>query len=69
MKKLLAFAALAALGAAALAAPSSPAGNGGTHYWLHPKLGMVKVDSRTHAIVVPGRNQGQRDGKPGAPAR
>ncbi|MBI5279347.1 MAG: hypothetical protein HY854_23145 [Burkholderiales bacterium] len=26
-----------------------------THYWLHPKLGMVKVDAKTHAMVVPSR--------------
>lgn len=24
----------------------------GTYYWLHPKLGHVKVDRRTHAMVV-----------------
>ena len=24
-----------------------------THYWQHPKMGLVKVDRVTHGIVVP----------------
>lgn len=24
-----------------------------TYHWLHPKLGMVKVDRATNAIVIP----------------
>jgi uncharacterized lipoprotein YmbA len=24
-----------------------------THYWQHPKMGLVKVDKTTHGIVVP----------------
>jgi hypothetical protein len=27
----------------------------GYHYWLHPKQGMVKVDRKTHAMLVPQR--------------
>jgi hypothetical protein len=26
-------------------------------YWLHPKLGMVKVDRSTHAMVVAKRQE------------
>ena len=26
-----------------------------TYYWNHPKLGPVKVDAATGAMVVPGR--------------
>lgn len=25
------------------------------YYWLHPKLGMVKVDRQTHAMVTSGK--------------
>lgn len=39
----------AAIPAAAQEATAQPAG--GTYNWLHPKLGMVKVDRATGAIV------------------
>lgn len=29
------------------------------HYWLHPKLGMVKVDKKTHFMLVGRRAQQQ----------
>lgn len=28
------------------------------YYWLHPKLGMVKVDRKTNAMIVGGRVTG-----------
>lgn len=41
-------------GAASASVGSAPAepGKSGTYWWLHPKLGMVKVDRATNAIVV-----------------
>jgi len=45
---------LAALVLAGCASAPAPATQG-THYWQHPKLGMVKVDNVTHGIVVTGR--------------
>lgn len=37
---------------AAGSADAAPAGKGGTYWWLHPKLGMVKVDKATHAMLT-----------------
>lgn len=51
---------IALLAAAILAAPLAPAqassapamGAKTYYYWLHPKLGMVKVDKATNAMLV-----------------
>ena len=58
---------IAMLATAVLAAPaaygqtqtasSSPAGGKSYYYWLHPKLGMVKVDKKTNAMLVGRRAQ------------
>jgi len=44
-------------GSAAFAQPrvaaAAPSDGAGQYTWLHPKLGMVKVDKRTNAMVVP----------------
>ena len=57
MNKLLVL--LAAIVAAQVAAAAPGAVPGPTartySYWLHPKLGMVKVDRATNAIVVARR--------------
>lgn len=55
MRSILLIAAAVLLAGCAAVAETPPATAGETHYWLHPKLGMVKVDAKTHAIVVPGR--------------
>lgn len=36
---------------AAYAAPSGGEAPSATYWWLHPKLGMVKVDRATNAMV------------------
>lgn len=36
--------------------------NSGTYYWLHPKLGMVKVDRATKAMVVAKRDKERTTG-------
>lgn len=49
--------------AALLAGPVLAAGSAdeahveksGTYWWLHPKLGMVKVDKATNAMVISKR--------------
>ena len=62
---------IAMLATAILAAPASyaqtqPASSGTAtgksyYYWLHPKLGMVKVDKKTNAMLVGRRaRQGER---------
>ena len=44
---------------ASFAATPTPASSDGAnktfYYWLHPKLGMVKVDKATHAMVTSKR--------------
>ena len=40
-------------------APQAPAEAKTYHYWLHPKLGMVKVDKKTHFMLVGRRAQQQ----------
>lgn len=47
----------AAAATAAPAAPPAPAaqGSSGTYYWLHPKLGHVKVDRATNFMVTAKR--------------
>lgn len=47
----------AAAATAAPASTSAPAAQGpsGTYYWLHPKLGMVKVDRATNFMVTAKR--------------
>ena len=59
MKKLLILAAgLALAGAAAAATPPRQQSEGASWYWwLHPKLGMVKVDRATNAIIVVRKQQ------------
>lgn len=44
-------------GAASASAGSALAepGKSGTYWWLHPKLGMVKVDRATNAMVTSKR--------------
>jgi hypothetical protein len=63
MSKLLTLLLLAGFAAsAAAAAPApEPAKQAGTHIWVHPKMGQVKVDSRTHGIVV-AKKQRQQEG-------
>ena len=65
MNKLLSFFLVSALAATAgCAATGSSAERTtarGTYYWLHPKLGMVKVDGATNAMVT-----GQRRAADGA---
>lgn len=51
---LIAAAATILSGCAAVAGSGDESATSDTHYWLHPKLGMVKVDARTHAMVQPG---------------
>jgi uncharacterized lipoprotein YmbA len=41
------------LAAAIALAGCAAAPQDGTHYWQHPKMGLVKVDKTTHGIVVP----------------
>jgi hypothetical protein len=38
-------------------AASAAAGGSSYYYWLHPKLGMVKVDKKTNAMLVGRRAQ------------
>lgn len=46
-----------AASAATDAAAATPADGHKSHYvWLHPKLGMVKVDRATNAMVVSGHD-------------
>lgn len=44
------------VGAAMPAAAQQPSSHAdrGTYLWLHPKLGLVKVDRTTHAMVPTG---------------
>ena len=41
------------LAAASLLAGCAAPPQDDTHYWQHPKMGLVKVDKTTHGIVVP----------------
>lgn len=73
-KNLLAATLVAAIGPAALAAgegaapPAAPpaqasgaaASRTSFYYWLHPKLGMVKVDRVTNAMLTGSRSQPAR---------
>lgn len=68
MKRLLILlAGLALAGAAAAAAPANqPSGSSASWYWwLHPKLGMVKVDRATNAMIVSGRQQREQSTQAG----
>lgn len=49
--------------AAAPAAAQNPSDSAinGTYYWLHPKLGQVKVDRTTHAMVPSARPPRQHE--------
>lgn len=62
---LLVFSGAALLAGAASAATDNPAAKpmeGGKSYywWLHPKLGMVKVDRATNAMLVSGHDTGEK---------
>lgn len=61
-----------ASGAALAAAPTQQARDGkpsGTYDWLHPRLGMVKVDRATNFMVVAKRQpRAEPAGQAGAPA-
>jgi hypothetical protein len=59
MIALTALAMLAGPAAYAQTQPSASAAAGGAsyYYWLHPKLGMVKVDKKTNAMLVGRRAQ------------
>ena len=48
-------------------APAPAASEKSYHYWLHPKLGMVKIDKNTHFIVEGRRTQQQAPTNGGAP--
>lgn len=48
------FAAAATATPASTSAPAAQ-GSSGTYYWLHPKLGMVKVDRATNFMVTAKR--------------
>lgn len=39
-------------GCATAVAPATPEVSGAYYYWLHPKLGHVKVDRATNAMVT-----------------
>jgi uncharacterized protein YceK len=58
---LLLFAAVALAGCAAVSAPatqgSSGTSTGSWYWWLHPKLGMVKVDRASNAMIISGKVQ------------
>lgn len=48
------------LGGASMAAPASPdkqVEKSSTYYWLHPKLGHVKVDRASNAMVISGKGR------------
>jgi len=50
----------AAAATSTAAAPGPASGTSSTRtysYWLHPKLGMVKVDRSTHAMVLAQRQE------------
>lgn len=63
----LGFASSAAHAADAQAAPQTPPERS-YYYWLHPKLGMVKVDRRTNAMITGRRASQPTDGSRAAPA-
>lgn len=46
------FASLLGAGTASAATAASQAERASYYYWLHPKLGMVKVDRATNAMVT-----------------
>ena len=48
---ILATALFAGVSMAASAAPSGQEAASGTYWWLHPRLGMVKVDRATNTMV------------------
>lgn len=56
MRKTLLAISLSLLGAgfasAATGGPQRDVGKASYYYWLHPKLGMVKVDRATNAMVT-----------------
>ena len=64
--------AVALLSGAAYAADTRAAPPAGRpyYYWLHPKLGMVKVDRQTNAMLTGARASSQQrvDGGRAAPA-
>lgn len=69
--------AMTLLGAALFAGAASaatdtraePASKSGTSYWLHPKLGMVKVDRATNAMVVTKRDKERTEASDTTPSR
>lgn len=48
---------------------AEPASKSGTYYWLHPKLGMVKVDRATNAMVVTKRDKARAEAADTTPSR
>ena len=72
MNKLIVVLAVALAAGAASAATDTgatkPAEARKTYYWwLHPKLGMVKVDRATNAMVVSRRDTSRADARGTAP--
>lgn len=62
---LLLFAALTLAGCAAVSPSATQDAGSSTessYWWLHPKLGMVKVDRATNAMMIGGKTQ--RDSAP-----
>lgn len=45
----------------ASAQTAAPAPTRSYYYWLHPKLGLVKVDRATNAMIV--RSDSRKDGQ------
>lgn len=43
-------------------AAAAAAGHKTFYYWLHPKLGMVKVDRATNAMLTGSRSRPDRQG-------
>lgn len=48
---------------------TEPASKSGSYYWLHPKLGMVKVDRVTNAMVVTKRDKERPETSDTTPSR
>jgi hypothetical protein len=57
--RILLVAAAAALAPLAQAGGAAPVAPKPYYYWLHPKLGMVKVDRATNAILIAPRARAQ----------
>ena len=66
---LLGAALFAGVASAATDTRADPASRSGTYYGLHPKLGMVKVDRATNAMVVTKRDKERAAASAATPSR